>query len=129
MFKCQKNRLKLSKGQYKFWRDMCRKSKNIFNSTLWETNNHFDRCGEFLSYLSAYHIQKNKPEYKALQSDPAQQTMKVVERCFRSFFGLLKKKQKGNYNKPIKRPNYLPKQGYFLCIFPQRNYKKRFCIT
>jgi len=130
MFKVQKNKLKLDKSQYRFWRDMCRRSKNLFNSTLWETNNHFDRCGEFLSYPTAYHILKTRPEWKALPTDPAGQTMKVVERCFRSFFGLLKKKQAGNYNKPVKKPHYLPKDGYFLCIFPQRNYqcKKHFCV-
>jgi IS605 OrfB family transposase len=131
MFKTQKNKLKLDKSQYRFWKDMCRRSKNLFNSTLWETNNHFDLCGEFLSYPSAYHVLKTKPEYRALPTDPAGQTMKIVERCFRSFFGLLKKKQQGNYNKPVKKPNYLPKDGYFLCIFPQRKHRceKHFCVT
>jgi len=120
--------MKLDKSQYRFWRDMCRRSKNLFNSTLWETNNHFDRCGEFLSYVTAYHVMKIKPEYKALPTDPAQQTMKIVERCFRSFFGLLKKKQAGNYNRPVKKPHYLPKDGYFLCIYPQRNCTKHFNV-
>ena len=129
MFKVQKNKLKLDKSQYRFWRDMCRRSKNLFNSTLWETNHHFDLCGEFLSYPTAYHLMKVRPEYKALPTDPAQQTMKVVERCFRSFFGLLKKKQQGNYNKPVKKPHYLPKDGYFLCIFPQRNCTKQFTVV
>jgi IS605 OrfB family transposase len=129
MFKVQKNKLKLTKGQYRFWRDMCRRSKNLFNSTLWETNQHFELCGEFLSYPAAYHVMKSTPQYKTLGTDPAQQTMKVVERCFRSFFGLLKKKQSGNYNKPVEKPHYLPKDGYFLCIFPQRNCQKHFSIV
>ena len=30
MFKTQKNNLKLTKGQYLFWRDMTRRSKNLF---------------------------------------------------------------------------------------------------
>ena len=129
MFKTQKNNLKLTKGQYRFWRDMTRRSKNLFNSTLWQTNQHFEFCGEFLTYINAYHVMKDTLQYQALGTDPAQQTMKVVERCFRSFFGLLKKKQGGSYNKPVKKPNYLPKEGYFLCIFPQRNCTKHFCVT
>lgn len=129
MFKVQKNKLKLDKGQFRFWRDMCRRSKNLFNSTLWQTNQHFEFCGEFLTYPSAYHVMKDTPQYQALGTDPAQQTMKVVERCFRSFFGLLKKKQSGNYNKPVKKPNFLPKEGYFLCIFPQRNCTKQFSVV
>lgn len=44
--------------------------------------------------------------------------MKIVERSFRSFFGLLKKKQAGNYNRPCHIPGYLPKQGYFVFIYP-----------
>jgi len=130
MFKTQKNKMKLNKSQYRFWRDMCKRSKNVFNSTLWETNNHFDHCGEFLSYSAAYHVMKVRPEYKSLPSDPAQQTMKVVERCFRSFFGTLKKKQSGNYNKQVEKPHYLPKNGFFLCMFPQRKNtcKEQFTI-
>jgi putative transposase len=129
MFKVQKNKMKLDKSQYRFWRDMCRRSKNLFNSTMWHTNDHFDRCGEFLTYNSAYHVMKDKPEYKALGTDASQQTMKVVERCFRSFFGLLKKKQHGNYNKPVKKPHFLPKEGHFLCIFPQRNCTEHFSVS
>ena len=128
-FKVQKNKLKLNKAQFRFWRDMCRRSKNLFNSTLYQTNQHFELSGEFLNYTTAYHVMKNTPQYKALGTDPAQQTMKIVERCFKSFFGLLKKKQSGNYNKPAKKPNYLPKEGYFLCIFPQRNCTKQFTVV
>lgn len=128
-FKVQKNKLKLNKAQFRFWRDMCKRSKNLFNSTLYQTNQHFELSGEFLNYTTAYHVMKNTTQYKALGTDPAQQTMKIVERCFKSFFGLLKKKQSGNYNKPAKKPNYLPKEGYFLCIFPQRNCTKQFSVV
>jgi IS605 OrfB family transposase len=130
MFKVQKNKLKLDKSQYRFWRDMTRRSKNLFNATLWETNNHFDQCGEFLTYNNAYHVMRDKAVRKRLPTDPAAQTMKVVERCFRSFFGLLKKKQSGNYNRPVEKPHFLPKNGHFLCIFPQRDYqcKKHFSV-
>ena len=131
MFKVQKNKMKMDRSQYRFWRDMTRRSKNLFNATLWETNNHFDQCGEFLTYNTAYHVMKDKPVRKRLPTDPAAQTMKVVERCFRSFFGLLKKKQSGNYNRPVEKPHFLPKNGYFLCIFPQRDYqcKEHFSVV
>lgn len=131
MYRVQKNKLKLNRSQYRFWRDMCRRSKNLFNATLWETNNHFDQCGKFLTYNSAYHVMKNKPVRKSLPTDPASQTMKVVERCYRGFFGLLKKKQKGNYNRPVEKPHFLPKNGHFLCIFPQRKNqcKKHFSVV
>ncbi len=120
MFKCQKNKLRLDKKQYRFLLDMTHRSKNLFNATLYETRQHFFRCGQFLNYNSAYHVMKEHEAYKALPTDPAGQTMKVVERCFRSFFGLLKKKQGGNYNRPVKLPKYLDKEGHFILIFPIR---------
>ena len=120
MFKCQKNKLKLDKKQYRFLLDMTHRSKNLFNATLYETRQHFFQCGQFLNYFSAYHVMKEHEAYKAMPTDPAGQTMKVVERCFRSFFGLLKKKQGGNYNRPVKLPKYLDKEGHFILIFPIR---------
>ena len=35
----------------------------------------------------------------------------------KSFFRILKERKKGNYNRPISLPRYLPKDGYFVCIF------------
>jgi IS605 OrfB family transposase len=53
----------------------------------------------------------------------AQHTMKIVDRSFRSFFASLKKKRDGKYDKPLNIPNYLPKKGYFICIFPKGSFK------
>jgi len=116
----KKNKLKLDKKEYLFLRHLCRNSKNLFNSTLYATRQHFFNCGEFLNYVQTYKLLKDTEVYQSLPSDPAQQTMKVVERCFRSFFGLLQKKKKGNYNKPIKITHYLPKDGYFPIFLPTR---------
>jgi putative transposase len=101
MFKVQKNKLKIAKGQLKFFKELCRRSKNLYNSTLYETRQHFFKCGQFLTYNNAYYVMKEKSEYSKLPALAAQQTMKIVERSFRSFFGLLKKKQNGNYNRPV----------------------------
>ena len=116
----KKNHLRLRKKEYKFIRHLCRCSKNLYNQTLYQTRQHFFNCGEFLNYVQTYKLLKDTEVYKSLPSDPAQQVMKVVERNFRSFFGLLKKKHKGNYNRPISIPNYLDKQAYFLIFYPTR---------
>jgi len=117
MFKVQKNKLKIGKGQLKFFKEICRRSKNLYNATLYETRQYFFQCGQFLTYNSAYHVMKGSKEYKNLPTMAAQQTMKIVERSFRSFFGLLKKKQGGNYNRPVNIPGYLPKDSYFVFIY------------
>lgn len=120
MIRCKKNHLKLNKKQYQFLRHLCRASKDLFNATLYATRQHYFQCGEFLDYIKAYKHLMNTEVYHGLPSDPAQQTMKVVERCFRSFFGLIQKKKSGNYNRPVKMPHYLPKDGYFPIFLPTR---------
>ncbi len=46
-----------------------------------------------------------------------------MERNYRSFFRLLKERRKGNYNKPIHPPRFLPKDGHFVLIFPYQSFK------
>ena len=38
----------------------------------------------------------------------------IVQQMFTSFFGLKKKAEKGEYDKPVRLPKYLPKDGYFV---------------
>jgi IS605 OrfB family transposase len=52
-----------------------------------------------------------------------QQTLKVVDRSFKSFFGLLKAKKKGKYQSRISIPKYLPKDGYFQLIIPKNGFQ------
>ena len=39
------------------------------------------------------------------------------------FFSLVKKKQQGNYHKPVNIPRYLPKESFFTCVFPKDQFK------
>jgi len=63
---------------------------------------------------------KKTKNHKLLPSQVAQQTMIVIDRNMKSFFRLLKEKQKGNYNRSISLSKYLPKDGFFVCIFPSQ---------
>jgi putative transposase len=53
-----------------------------------------------------------------LNTDIAQQTLKVVDRTFKSFYGLISAVREGSYQQRVKLPHYLPKDGYFLLIIP-----------
>lgn len=47
----------------------------------------------------------------------AQQILKEVDGCFKSFFGLLKKAKQGKYDfRTIKLPRYLPKDEYYTLV-------------
>lgn len=71
-----------------------------------------------MRYESAYHLCKTNENYKLLNTDIAQQILKVVDRTFRSFYGLINAVN-GSYQQKAKLPNYLPKEGYFLLIIPR----------
>jgi IS605 OrfB family transposase len=58
-----------------------------------------------------------------LPSVMGQQTLKVVDRSFKSFFGLLKAKKKGKYQSRISIPNYLSKDGYFQLVIPKNGFQ------
>ena len=76
--------------------------------------------GEYLRYESNYHDCKDNENYQLLQTDIAQQTLKVVDRSFKSFFNLIEKAKEGNYRfEQIRLPKYLNKEGYFPLIIPR----------
>lgn len=109
--------------EYQLLKDITRASKDLYNSTLYETRQYYFNTGKFLNYESAYHIIKNKPEYRGLPSQAAQQTMKVVDREFKSFFRVLGEKKKGNYNRRLSIPKYLPKNSHFTTIYPKAHIR------
>ena len=124
MYLVQKNHLRrLSKEEYQLLKHLTRLSKNLYNNTLYTVRQYFFNNGTYLKYEKAYHYVKDNKNYEMLPSQVAQQTMKVVDRTFRSFFGLLKRRKKGTYNRPIRFPRYLPKDGYFPCIFQKDMFK------
>nr|WP_052315884.1 RNA-guided endonuclease TnpB family protein [Thermococcus sp. PK] len=113
----------MDKKTYKLLRTLTHLSKDLYNLTLYTVKQHYELNGAFLPYAKAYHLVKDSEPYKLLPSQVAQQTMKIVERNFRSFFHVLKERKKGNYNRPVRPPKYLPKNGHFILIFPYQSFR------
>src|ERR1700677_1507221 len=114
-----KNRLKgLTQKEHYFLKCMTRNSKNVYNATLYQMRQHHFKCGERLTYNTAYHIIKKHHAYQSMPVNPAQQAMKMVDRAYSSFFGLLRSKRLGHYVGEIRLPKYLKKDGYFPFIVP-----------
>ena len=124
-YKTQKQQLRrLTKAQFSALLLLCRLSKNLYNVALYSIRQYFFAEGKFLRYESNYHAVKDNENYQALNTDIAQQTMKVVDRSFRSFFNLIKKAQAGEYRfQNIGLPKYLDKDGYFSLIMPRIRLK------
>jgi len=117
------NRLRVEKTTFNLIQEMCHLSKNLFNATLYATRQHYFSTNQFLKYEQAYHELKVNENYQLLPSQVAQQTMKVVERCMRSFFGLVRERKAGNYNRPVHLPHYLEKDGLFVLIFTPAHFR------
>lgn len=128
MYRTVKNQLRsLTKQEYIALSELCKLSKNLYNSTLYAIRQYYFTEKKYLRYESAYHVCKENENYKLLNTDIAQQTMKVVDRNFKSFFSLISKAREGNYKfSDVRLPHYLPKDGYFMLIIPRFKVKDGF---
>ena len=114
----------LTKEEYNILRELCRIAKNLTNQAIYNIRQHYFQEKQYLKYESNYHELKNSDNYKLLNSNMAQQTLKDVDQMFKSFFALIKLAKQGKYNfKHIKLPNYLPKNGYANLIIGQIRIK------
>ena len=103
----------LSKEEYRTIRELCHVAKNLTNEAIYNMRQYYFTEGEFLKYEKNYTLLKTSSNYKALNSNMAQQILKEVDGSFKSFFGLLKLAKQGRYAfKDCKLPYYLPKDGY-----------------
>ena len=125
MYLTQKVQLrKLSKQEFLTLQTLCRLSKNLYNEALYSVRQYYFQEKKYLRYESNYHICKSSENYALLNTDIAQQTLKVVDRSFKSFFSLINKAKSGVYQfNQIKLPHYLPKDGYFSLLIPRIRVK------
>lgn len=119
--------IKSNNEYYKDLKELCRKSKNLYNTTLYYIRQHFFETKSYLPYVQIDKIFKdtNNVDYRSLPSQTAQQTMRMVDSNFKSFFKLLKMKQNGKYNKNIQIPKYLDKEGYFTLSYTNQQLGQR----
>lgn len=113
----------LSKQEYRVLRSMCKLSKNMYNVHLYEVRQYFFNNGEYLSFNKTYHEVKENENYKFLPSQVAQQTMRNVDKGFKSFFNLLKKKRSGKYENKVSPPQYLKKDSFYMIDFPNQSFQ------
>lgn len=109
----------MSVREYQTLRLLCRLSKNLYNESLYSVRQFYFTEKKYLNYVANYHVCKDSENYKSLGTDIAQQTMKVVDRAFKSFFSLIVKAKAGSYQfNQIRLPHYLDKEGFFSLILP-----------
>lgn len=125
----EKHIIKKSHKSFKLLDDLCYQSKNIYNLGLFLIRQEFTSNGKYLNYHSIE--KKMKTEYREcytlVSAKVAQQTLKVLDKNFVSFF-----KVNNDYNKNPKKylgkpkiPKYLDKiNGRFVAIFTNQAISK-----
>ena len=121
MYLTVKQQLKhLSKDEYRNLRELCRTSKNLMNEAIYINRQYFFKEGKYLGYEKTYAELKTSENYRILNSNMAQQSMKVVDGMFASFIALLRLVKKKQYDsRAVKIPHYLPKDGYAPLVIQQ----------
>jgi len=106
-----------SKEDYRNIKELSHIAKNLANQAIYNVRQYYFREGKYLNYQKNYVLLKESENYKALNSNMAQQIMKEVDGMFQSFFALLELAKKGKYSfKAVKLPKYLPKDGFTTLI-------------
>ena len=115
MYLTQSNVIRgLSKEEYSILLETCQYSNNLYNVALYNIRQYYFQDKKFLKYEENYHVCKENENYGLLQAGVSQQTLKVADRSFKSFFNLIKKAKSGEYRfKDIKMPRYRGKGGMF----------------
>lgn len=113
MYLTVKQQLKhLSKEEYLILRELTHIAKNLYNQAVYNIRQHYFDEGKYLKYVENNKLLKSSDNYKILNSNMSQQILKEVDGAFKSFFGLLKAKSKGEYKEKVKLPKYLPKNSF-----------------
>ena len=105
---------------------LCFNSKNLYNKALYLVRQHYFKTKGYLNFfgIRKLMIDSKDEDYYALPTKVSNQTLMLLDKNFKSFFARLKKKQSGNYDKPIGIPRYLNKQGRYIAIFNKEAVSK-----
>ena len=98
---------------------LCFNSKNLYNRALYLVRQHYFNTKGYLNFFEVRKLLANSKDidYYALPTRVSNNTLMLLDRNFKSFFALLKKKLNSNYNKDVRIPRYLEKDGRYTAIF------------
>lgn len=84
--------------------------KNLYNATLFYQRASFFKK-DFQNYYAVNRVftHENQMDYRALPAKVSKQVQMLVDKSFKSYFALVKKKVKGEYDSSVRIPHYLHK--------------------
>jgi transposase, IS605 orfB family len=108
--------------------ELCFKVKNLYNKALYFVRQHYFETKGYLDWIKVDRLMVDSKDgdYYSLPTKVSKQTLRLLDRNFKSFFALLKMKQSGNYNKEVRIPKYLDKEGRTIAIFNKEAISRKY---
>ena len=115
---CERHVIKKSHPFYDECDNLTFLAKNLYNATLYYQRESFFNK-DFKNYYDVNRVftHGNQKDYRALPSKVSKQVQMLVDKSFKSYFALVKKKVNGDYSKSVRIPRYLGKTSG-RCIVP-----------
>ena len=129
MYLTERHIIKPNNPLFKELDNVCFLSKNLYNKALYIVRQHYFNTKEYLGFYKVNKLlvdTKDVDYYAIGNTKVANQTLRLLDRNFKSFFSLLKKKKNKDYDKSVRIPRYLDKQGRYATIFEKQAISKTF---
>lgn len=109
--------------KFKIIDEMCFKSKDLYNYANYILRQEFINNGKYIPYIEMNRELKTHQQYKDCMSQPANSTLRLLDKNWKSFFVAIKDwaKHKDKYLGMPKLPKYLPKDGRYNWMIPNNS--------
>jgi len=116
----EQQRIKKSHPLWKTIDEMCAHSKDLYNEANYIIRQEFLKNRKYISYYQMNKDMKTHDNYKACMSQPANCTLRLLNKNWQSFFKAIKdwKKHKEKYLGMPKFPGYKKKDGRYIWEIP-----------
>ena len=118
--RCEQVIINMNHPKFKVIDRQCFYSKNLYNEANYIIRQSFITSGTYIQCSEMNFNFKSHENYKLTFSQPANCTLRLLDKNWKSFFTAIKdwKKSPGKYLGMPKLPKYLPKDGRFLWMIP-----------
>lgn len=116
----EQQRIKRTHPLWKIIDEMCYHSKNLYNEANYVIRQEFIKNNNYISYYDMNKEFKTHNNYKLTMSQPANCTLRLLDKNWKSYFAGIKgwKKNSDKYLGMPKIPKYLKKDGRYIWCLP-----------
>ena len=118
MVLCERHVIKKSHPFYDECDNLTFLAKNLYNATLYYQRESFFNK-DFKNYydVNRVFVRSNQKDYRALPTKVSNHILMLVDKSFKSYFALVRKKVNGDYSRDVRIPKYLNKTSG-RCVVP-----------